>query len=97
MRSTGEEEEEEDEDEAGNRHDVARQEEEQEERGEDLPAPRRRRGVASREIRSLDDYNSSGPSFAAVRGNIVYSHRINLRYLPWTINCYFLGQLRRMV
>ena len=66
LRSTGAEE---DEDEAGNSHDVARQEEEQEERGEDLPAPRRRRGDASREIRSLDDYNSSGPSFAAVRGN----------------------------
>ena len=66
MRSTGEEEE--DEDEAGNRHDVARQEEEQEERGEDLPAPSRR-GGNSREISSLIDYNPSGPSFAAVRGN----------------------------
>ena len=67
MRSTGAEEE--DEDEAGNRHDVARQEEEQKERGEELPAPSRRRGGNCREISSLLDYNPSGPSFAAVRGN----------------------------
>ena len=33
------------------------------------PFPRRRRGGGNREQRSLVDYNPSGPSYAAVRGN----------------------------
>ena len=67
LRSTGTEEEA-DEDERGSRHYVEQQDEEQEEHGEHLPAPRRRRGGASREISSLIDYNSSGPSLTADRG-----------------------------
>ena len=67
LRSTGTEEEA-DEDERGSRHYVEQQDEEQEEHGEHLPAPRRRRGGASREISSLIDYISSGPSLTADRG-----------------------------
>ena len=68
LTSTGAEEEK-DEDEGENRYDNEQHEEKQEEYGEHLQAPSRRRGGKSREISSLIDYNPSGPSFAAVRGN----------------------------
>ena len=81
FRSTvNEEEEEEDENEAHSRHqnEIRDRSPEEHEGVEDCepsgtisskPFTGRRRGGGSREQRSLVDYNSSGPSFAAVRGD----------------------------
>ena len=81
FRSTvNEEEEEEDENEAHSRHqnEIRGRSPEEHEGAEDCepsetiyskPNTGRRRGGGSRERRSLFDYNSSGPSFAAVRGD----------------------------
>ena len=80
FRSTVNEEEEEDENEAHSRHqnEIRGRSPEEHEGAEDCepsetiyskPNTGRRRGGGSREQRSLFDYNSSGPSFAAVRGD----------------------------